>query len=305
MPETIKQILENSLQKLTKISETPQLDAEILLSHTLKKSRETILAHPEYKISKIQATKYKKFINRRLKNEPIAYILGKKEFYGLNFKVTRDTLIPRPETEHLVDAVISNSQLVTSKNKKVTIIDVGTGSGNIIISIAKEIKKNKLLHASCFMLYGIDFSKKALLIAKQNAKENKVVRKIKFLHSDLLNYFLKAKSYKPKANKLIIVANLPYVSGKIYSNVSPDIKKFEPKTALYSAKDGLAHYEKLLKQIKKIKNNCSMLHVLCFMEISPEQKTKIGKLIKKYLPESKVDFSKDLSGKWRIAKFEF
>jgi len=145
MPETIKNLLSHSINKLLKISSTPQFDAELLLGFILKKPREYILIHPEYKLTKTQETRYNKILQRRLNYEPIAYILAQKEFYGLNFKVTKDTLIPRPETESLVELALCSMKPASSagrhetyNKKNTTIVDIGTGSGNIIISIAKN-----------------------------------------------------------------------------------------------------------------------------------------------------------------------
>ncbi|HRY82234.1 MAG TPA: peptide chain release factor N(5)-glutamine methyltransferase [Candidatus Moranbacteria bacterium] len=276
-------------------SKLDSLDLELIIAHALKKSREFILAHPEYNLNKKQEERIKKYVKRRLKHEPIAYILGQKEFYGLDFKVNKHVLIPRPETEHLVEEVLK----ISPKNS--TIIDLGTGSGNIIISLAKNLKtRNKFI--------GIDISKKALCVAEYNAKKNKVDKKIKFIQSDLLNYFF-TKSQKLKANKLIIVANLPYLSEIIYSKTSPDVKNFEPKSALLSGIDGLNHYEKLFRQIKKLEAKSyppagEAGKLKAILEISPEQKQKISKLIKKYFPKAKVEFQKDLAGKWRVASFE-
>lgn len=287
----------------------PPYELELILAHILQKSREYVLAHPEIKLNKIQNIKYKKLVSRRKKHEPMAYILGKKEFYGLNFKVTKDTLIPRPETEMLVELTAHNIKHETpNKNAKTIIIDVGTGSGNIIISLAKELEKNKGLQATGYMLYGLDSSLQAIRIARQNAKRHKMDKTIKFIKSDLLKYFLDNNETMKQCGNAIIVANLPYVSQKIYSSVSPDIKNYEPKSALLSGKDGLDHYRKLLDQIKKLKESYSMLpacrqarYVTCYMEFSPEQRTKLQKIIKENLPSSKVEFQKDLARKWRVA----
>ncbi|MFZ2976107.1 MAG: peptide chain release factor N(5)-glutamine methyltransferase [Candidatus Moraniibacteriota bacterium] len=311
MSETIKNLLSHSINKLLKTSSTPQLDAEVLLSYVLKKPREYVLIHPEKKLTLKQVKKFNDFIKRRLNYEPIAYILGKKEFYGLNFKVTRDTLILRPETEHLVDAVISNSQLVNSK--KTIIADIGTGSGNIIISLAKNIQTSNVHNGHSMSFFGIDISKKALTVAKHNAKKNNVDDKIKFLRGNLLEPIIKnINCYMFHAScSMIIVANLPYLSKKIYSSCAPNVKKFEPRSALISGIDGLDHYEKLFQQITLLRKKCFMLHaclpkrqVSCFMEISPEQKQKITKLIKKYFPNANIEFQKDLTQKWRVAIFE-
>jgi len=326
----INQLLIESIEKLKKKkNETPQLDAELLLGFILKKPREYILIHPEYQLTKSQEIKYKKILKRRLKHEPIAYILGQKEFYGLNFKVTKDTLIPRPETELLVELALYSMKHETYNKKNTTIIDIGTGSGNIIISLAKNL--NSLCHSrengnpvanhsvstldsrfhgnDKYIFFATDISKKALTVAKHNAKKNRVDEKIKFIKSDLLNCFLKAKSYKLKTNKLTIIANLPYLSKKIYSSTMPDVKNFEPKSALLSGIDGLDHYEKLFKQIKKLEAKSYLPRrqagkLKAILEISPEQKQKIAKLIRKYFPKATIEFKKDLAQKWRVAIFE-
>jgi len=271
----------------------PLLEQELILAHILQKSREYILTHPETPLNKAQKAKFKSFINRRKNHEPLAYILGHKEFYGLDFKVDKNTLVPRPETELLVEGVIKLSP------KNTNIIDVGTGSGNIIISIAHNIERiahNKI------KFFAIDISAKALSIAKYNARKNKVDKKIEFIKSDLLKN--KKLLNKIKDENLIIIANLPYLSEKIYEHTLPDVKNFEPKSALLSGAYGLDHYEKLLAQIEILKINCSMLHISCFLEISPEQKIKIEKLARKYFSECKINFIKDLSGRWRVAKLE-
>lgn len=269
------------------------LDLELIIAHIIKKNREFVLSHPEYKLVKNEKLKVKSYLSRRMKHEPLAYILGEKEFFGLKFKVNKNTLIPRPETELIVERVIDNLQSL-NKNKKITIVDIGTGSGNIIISIASQLKN--------FELFGIDTSRKALIVARHNAKFHKLENKIKFLHGNLLEPLAKKCSMFHVPCSMIIVANLPYLSPKIYASCSQDIKKYEPKTALISQKEGLAHYENLLRQIFKYR--VSSIGYQVFLEISPEQKNKISKLIKQYFPKSKIIFHKDLAGRWRICELE-
>jgi release factor glutamine methyltransferase len=232
--------------------------------------------------------------------------LGGKEFYGLDFKVNKNTLIPRPETETMVDLVLQKIS-TTRKLQPINLIDIGTGSGNIIISIV-----NKLLNYESRIInydfYGIDISKKALDIAKQNAKMNKMDKKIKFLHGNLLEPIKKIGNWKLEIGNstMIIVANLPYLSPKIYASCSRDIKNYEPKSALISQKEGLAHYDNLLKQI--IKYQVPDIRYQIFLEISPEQKNKIAEIIKRYFPPpaggAKITFHKDLAGRWRICELE-
>ncbi|HLN18783.1 MAG TPA: hypothetical protein VK255_01270, partial [Patescibacteria group bacterium] len=135
-------------------------------------------------------------------------------------------------------------------------------------------------------------------IAKLNAKKNKVGKKLKFIKSDLLKKFLRHTGNKMRDN--IIIANLPYLSKKIYSQTPPDVKNFEPKSALLSGKHGLDHYEKLFIQMKSLKDKNSKLKA--FLEISPEQKTIINRLIKNHFPQAQISYKKDLSGKWRMVK---
>ena len=262
-----------------------RLDLDLIVAHVLKKNREFVLTHPETRLPKNQELKTKNLLARRMKHEPLAHILGRKEFYGLDFKVTPDTLIPRPETELLVEFAIQETNI---KKQTTNIIDIGTGSGNIIISLAKNLSgRNNFI--------AIDISKKALRVARQNAKANQVSERIKFIHGDLLD---KIKNI----DNSIIVANLPYLSQTIYSATLPTVKKYEPRSALYSPKDGLDHYEKLLKQINGLKTKNQELKTSVLLEISPEQKSKLPKIIKKHLPQAKIEFVKDLANKWRLCK---
>lgn len=277
------------------------LDLEILIANSLGKTREFVLTHPEYEIPSLKNKNLKIKISRRMRGEPIAYLLGHKEFYGLDFLVNKYTLVPRPETELMVD---SSLDLLRNKLRNTSVIDIGTGSGCIITAIAHQLR-----HATCDMqearnlnFYAIDISKEALKIAKKNARFHNLDKEIKFMHGDLLTPLIQNTRYKIQDTNLFITANLPYLSKEIFSTAPVDVKKYEPKTALYSAKAGLAHYEKLLKQLKKLRVTSYELRVTILLEISPEQKKPIEKLIKSIHPKAKIEFSKDLAGKWRLCK---
>lgn len=273
------------------------LDLDLLIGHILKKERELILSHPEFKIPNNKLRQLEKNIIRRLKNEPLAYITREKEFYGLNFLVNRSTLIPRPETELLVNLALETIKNHLTRAKKINFIDIGTGSGNIIISVLKNIENGT--QAQNLNFIAIDSSKKALVIAEKNAKNNFLDKRIKFIQGNLLNPLISIKktTYSPI---LIITANLPYLSKEIYQNCPPQVKKYEPKTALYSPQDGLGHYLKLFKQLKSFNST----EIILFLEISPEQKEILTPIIKNDLPHAKFDFKKDLSNRWRIVKIE-
>jgi release factor glutamine methyltransferase len=156
------------------------------------------------------------------------------------------------------------------------------------------------------MFFGIDISSEALKVAKQNAKLHNLAKKIKFLQGSLLDPIMKefqAKKLMP--DKLIVTANLPYLSKEIYSSAPIDVKKFEPKSALYSPEEGLQHYRKLLEQVSEHFIVVSgKFSVVCYLEISPEQKIPLQKLVTNIFPSAKTEFTKDLAGKWRICKID-
>jgi release factor glutamine methyltransferase len=307
---TKKRISQPTISQLTKesVKSVDIHELQILTAHVLDKSKEFVLAHPEFELTQTQAKKIKKALTRRTTGEPIAYITGHKEFYNMDFIVNKHTLIPRPETELMVELTITNIQRATN-NKRYTIMDVGTGSGNIIISLAHKLNK-----PICNFL-GIDISKDALKIARKNAKINNVDKKIKFIHGNLLSKFSNA-TMQPCDN-LIILANLPYLSKEIYGSTPEDVKKFEPKSALYSPEKGLSHYKKLLHQLKSISTSCLSCvdkqssqevnvdrskAISCLLEISPEQKPLLSSLVEKIFPKAKTRFHKDLAGRWRVCE---
>ncbi len=287
--QTIKSILLIYAKKLKQNKiKNPHLETEILLAYILKKTREYLFTYPDKILTKTQISKLDSLILSRIKGKPIAYLIKKKQFYGLDFYVDKNVLIPRPETELLINLGVRHP-VGCRTSQQTTIIDVGTGSGCIIVTLAKIIKSN-----TNNQFIAIDISKKALQIAKKNAKTHGVKNKIKFIHSDLLDN--KKLIIAPHC-KLIIIANLPYLTPTQIKN-SPSIQH-EPKLALAAGSDGLKYYKKLFSQIKKLqKNSKANIDILC--EIDPLQVTKIKNIINKILPNSKIEVKKDLSKKERI-----
>jgi release factor glutamine methyltransferase len=273
-------------------------DLELIFSFVMDKSREFILTHPETTLNEKQHALIRKFVQRRINHEPIAYILGNKEFHGLNFKVNKSVLIPRPETELLLEIALTEmDNLPSNSSSQITFVDVGTGSGNIIIALAHELKKRGRKRAKFF---GLDVSKSALLIASQNAHKYKLAKDIKFLSGSLLEPLLK-KGNGLLMDKWIVLANLPYLSCKIYSSAPKDVRSYEPKSALLSKNAGLGHYQRLLKQL----TSPQFKHPLpssILLEISPEQKNKLTSIIKREFPRAKILFLKDLARRWRLCK---
>jgi len=259
------------------------LDAEVLLCFVIQKNKAFIYSYPEFELSKIQGNKFKKFIKQRIKKKPVAYIIGKKEFYSLDFLINKNVLIPRPETEILVQ----ESLKLLEKNKNIkNIIEIGTGSGCLIISLAKNIKNKKF--------YATDISKQALSIAKKNAENNNIKNKIKFIKSDLL------KNLNINFTNSILIANLPYLPNKYKKQVSKDLF-FEPQKALYAGKDGLFFISKLLKQISKLKNKPKYI----LLEFDSSQKNEIKKTVQKLLGKINIKFIKDLAGRNRVVIISF
>ncbi len=292
---TINQALNSGIQKLQKNKiPTPHLDAEILLSYILKKPREYILAHPEKQLTKTQITNYKLQITKKAKGKPVAYITGHKEFYGLDFYVNKNVLIPRPETELMVGKALKEAKPLMRGFASLCIIDVGTGSGCIIITLAKKLNlKSKILNLKFF---ATDISSSALTIARKNAKLHKVDKKITFLQGNLLKPIInKSKIFNLKS-EIIITANLPYLTPAQIKN-SPSIKH-EPKLALGAGPDGLKYYRQLFKQIQRLSIVNCQLKIL--IEIDPNQFVKIKNLIKKTLPQAKIIIKKDIHGYNRL-----
>lgn len=265
-----------------------KLEIDLLLMKILKKPKEFLYFNPNYELSASQLTNLNKLIKRRQAGEPIAYILGYKDFFGLRFKVNKNTLVPRPETEYLVEQMILDIQLLNSE--KIKILDVGTGSGCIAISLAKQLQNKK----NTYEVFASDISSPALLVAKNNAKLNRV--KIKFYKSDLLKNI-------PKNLKLnIIVANLPYGWREWKNNTTTNTigLKFEPEIALFTKERGLYEIRRLLEQINSRKNKPQFV----FLEFDPRQKQDLNKLIKLKFPNSTINFYKDLADMWRFVQIK-
>ena len=232
------------------------LDAEVILSNIMKTSREFIILNEDLELSSLTIKKYNKAINKRVKKEPVAYIVGKKEFWSHNFTVDKFTLIPRPETELLVHEVVN-----LYKNKSINILDVGTGSGCILLSILKELKKSRGM--------GLDISNKAIRVAKKNAKELKLLNRTHFKTGDINE--LQYCEYD------LIVSNPPYIPTRDLRNLSRDIMNYEPLCALNGGIDGLDLIKKVIYKSNKLLKKSGKLAI----EIGNNQYKKVSYILMK------------------------
>ena len=234
------------------------LDSELLLSSTLKTDRSNLILNLEKKIKNNETKIFFDFIERRKKNEPIAYITGYKEFWKNKFKINNDVLIPRPDTETLVEQVLNE---INFKAKK-KILDIGTGSGCIIISILNERKK-------CTGI-GIDISKNAIKLAKYNAKIQHLKNRIKFFNTNIDNF------YQGKYD--LIVSNPPYIKFSEVNGLDRDVRCYEPKIALSGGIDGLSKIKLVINKSSNLIKKSGKL----FLEVGSTQSREVLKILKIY-----------------------
>jgi release factor glutamine methyltransferase len=244
-----------NILKKNKIS-NPKLDSEILLSNSIKRDKKYIILNPKELLNLEQAEIFKNLIERRKKGEPIAYLINKKEFWKEEFYVNKDVLIPRPDTELIIEQVLK----IYSYDSQLQVLDIGTGSGCILLSILKERPK--------FYGTGIDISKKSINISKHNAKQLNLISRVKFFHSSVDNF--KIGKYD------LIVSNPPYIELFNLKYLEKDIINFEPKLALSGGFDGFSKIRIVINKAKTlIKKNGKFI-----LEIGFNQKNKVMKILK-------------------------
>ncbi len=289
--ENVKTVLEKAIHRLAAAGcDTPRLDAEVLLAHSLGRERTWLYLHFSDPLAENQVNNFEALLHRREQREPVAYLLGYKAFFGLDFEVTPHVLIPRPETELLVETALGiydlrftiydfNSQF-TIHNSQFTIIDVGTGSGCIAIALAK--------HLSDASVFAVDTSPEALLLARRNAERNEMADRITFLQGDLL---------EPLPEPVdLIVSNPPYVSRSEVAAAMPEVSRYEPRLALDGGEDGLDVIRLLLPQAReKLKPGGALL-----VEIGSNQGKAVVQLAEIHFPGAVIEVKKDLAGLDRL-----
>ena len=274
MAATVRQALDAATARIQTAGHiSPGRDAELLLMRVLGCGLASLLTHPERALSPAESAQYESFVTRRLGAEPVQYILGEQEFFGLNFRVTPDVLIPRPETEHLVEALLE----LVGRDAAAHIVDAGTGSGVIAVALAHALPRSQVT--------AVDLSQPALAIARQNAERHGVSARIRFLHSDLLAA-LEGESFDA------VVSNPPYIAEN--EVLEPQVRDYEPHSALYAGPTGLEVYERLVPEAHGVLKPGGWL----LMEIGHGQRGALLHLLKDW---KNVRFADDLQGTPRVA----
>ncbi len=282
MGNTCLEILNQAIERLRLAGiDRPRTNAELLLGTVLNKSKVDLYLDKDRILTSDEIEKFNQYIKERISHRPVQYIIGTLEFFGLEFKVDQRVLIPRPDTETLVEVVIE--QLANKENPK--IIDLGTGSGAIAITLATNLKSP--------FIYATDVSKEALEVAKENAKSNNVESQIEFLCGDL---------FEPLKNKDIegqidcVVSNPPYVSKDELETLPREIKDYEPIVALESTEEGIFFHEKIIEGSLDFLNKSGILA----LEVGLGQADKVADLIQNRKDFKSVEIKKDLGGIERI-----
>lgn len=289
----IRNLIIESVKELECISPTPRLDVEILLCHVLKIDKIKLMTSYESYIEEKDLKEFKNYMEKRKKSMPIAYIINKKEFMGYDFYVDENVLIPRPDTELIVEKLYNKIKVVKkdisngiiNRHNNLKILDMCTGSGAIIVSVKKLIQENEVDINAEF--YGVDLSKEALNICKKNIKELGV-EPIELINSDL---FASSKFEELIDSLDIIVSNPPYIEDDIINTLESDVKDYEPMMALVGGQDGMRFYNAIIEDsLKYLKNNGYLI-----FESGHNQARKIEKKMLEY-GYTDINIYKDLQG---------
>lgn len=268
--------------------DAPTNTARLLLAHVLGKSKAWVAAHGSDVLSPQQAQALREFdrlLNRLIAREPLFYVLGEREFYGLSMRVTPDVLIPRPETEMLVELSLDTLKGL-SPLPSPAVVDIGTGSGAVAIAVAYNQPQAHVI--------ATDVSLPALRVAQENAVRHQVQDRVQFVQIDLLSAF----STLPP----VITANLPYVAREEVDALPPEIRCYEPRVALDGGYDGIELIRRLLKQVTDLLARCNSSRHGChiFLEIGASQGSAVLHAAQQMLPQAHISVTKDLNGLDRV-----
>lgn len=291
---TIAASLRRAAHRLAADSENPQLEAGLLLAHILDTARVGLYTHPEQTLKADQVSRFEGLVERRSQGEPLPYLTKHAEFYGRPFIVDERVLIPRPETEMLVELALEDLTRRQSPSPRalasagpaasVGVVDVGTGSGCIAITLA--------LHAPQAQVFAVDISPGALTVAKQNAAQHGVATRISFLLSDLLDAVTRPVD--------LIIANLPYISHTEWADLPREVQLHEPRPALDGGPDGLRVIARLLEQARRwLRSGGSLL-----VEIGAAQGSDVQYLARERFGDARISLLTDLAGRDRVLRID-
>ncbi len=275
---TIQQALTQGISR-----DIDSLDAQLLLAHVLQVERSTLYAYPERELTPAQEQQYLALIERRAQDEPVAYLVGHKEFYGLDLIVDNRVLIPRPETELLIDTALHVCRQKIAAGSIPIVADIGTGSGAIPIALA--VNEPRLPY-----LYATDISSDALAVASLNCQRNHVHQRVRLLQGDLI-----APLPEPVD---LLTANLPYVGASETAQLTPDVQNYEPHLALFSGPDGLDLLERFLTDVAR--SNVLKAEGVVLLEIGYQQRERLAQMIYALWPQAKLSIYKDYAGWDRV-----
>jgi release factor glutamine methyltransferase len=279
---TIAEAIRRAAEKLTVAGiESSRLDAEVLLAHVIRKDRVWLFAHNTDTLNNDSASNYEHAVERRAKREPIQHIVGHQEFWGLDFTVSPDVLIPRPETELVVESAIR----AAGKMSGPLILDLCTGSGCIAISIAKHLVTSRIM--------ATDRSGHALVVARENARNHGVADRIRFLEGDLFGP-LEELDIQGKVD--IIVANPPYVPARDLAALQSEVRDFEPETALIAGPQGTEIHQRIISTAPRYLKQ----HGLLIMEMGIGQTETLIQMVKASDAYDMPEVLKDLAGIERV-----
>ena len=277
---TVQQALERGVALLTEAGQDgARLDTQVLLGHVLGVERVRLYAYPETELTPEQERQFFVLIERRRRDEPVAYLVGHQEFYGLDFLVDRRVLIPRPETELLVETALSVCRERLDAGQTPVVADIGTGSGAIPITLAVEEPRLPYLYAT-------DISMDALEVAKINARRHHVERRVRLLHGDLLTPLPEPVD--------VFTANLPYVGTNEMEILDADVRDYEPHLALFSGAEGLDALRRLFLQARQ--SRVVREGAIFLLEIGYQQREALTEMVHEMWPQADVMVKKDYAG---------
>ena len=280
MNQTIQDVLNDAQSRLKTTSETPRLDAQVLLAHVLNKAKAYLLAYPEQTLTAAQQTQYSALITRRADDEPVAYLVGEKGFWDMDLYVSAGVLVPRPETEHLIEAAFVWAR---QTNPALTIADIGTGSGAIAVTMAH--------HLPDATVYATDISPDALTIARQNSARYQT--DVRFYQGSLAQPLIDAGV---RVN--LLLANLPYIPADDVPRLK--VSRHEPTLALDGGADGLDLVRDLIRQVPQVCDDGALL----LLEIGSGQAQAVIEYAEEHLSVQSTEIIYDYAGHDRIVKIQ-